>query len=200
MEVPRTVSVQCSRSVMSNSATPMDCSTSGLPVHHQLPEFTQTHVHRVSDAIQPSPLLLPPASILPSIRVFSNESVLHIRWPKYWSFSFSFRELTTRADFAGFPSWPHWFQDPIQDLAATPRGAPLGCDGFRCPLFLRNPGQVFCGKVPPCGFARCLFSGQGCGYGFGGGRPPRWRAGLTRSHGIRGIHIPSRGRYLRASG
>ena len=56
---------------------PMDCNTSGFPVHHQLPEFTQTHVHLVGD------------SIFPSIRVFSNESVLHIRWPKYWSFSFS---------------------------------------------------------------------------------------------------------------
>ena len=71
---------------------PMDCSTPGLPVHHQLPEFTQTHVHRVGDGIQPSPpchpLLLPP-SIFPSIRVFSNESVLRIRWLKYWSFSFS---------------------------------------------------------------------------------------------------------------
>ena len=71
---------------------PMDGSTLGFPVHHQLPERTQTHVHRVSDAIQPSHpllslLLLP--SILPSIRVFSNESVLHIRWPKYWSFSFN---------------------------------------------------------------------------------------------------------------
>ena len=70
----------------------MDCSTPGLPVHHQLRELTQTHVHRVSDAIQPShpllPLLLPP-SIFPSIRVFSSESVLCIRWPKYWSFSFS---------------------------------------------------------------------------------------------------------------
>ena len=68
----------------------MDHSTPGLPVHHQLPEFTQTHVHRVSDAIQPShhPLLLLP-SIFPSIRVFSNESVLHMRWPKYWSFSLS---------------------------------------------------------------------------------------------------------------
>jgi len=71
---------------------PMDCSLPGLPVHHQLPEFTQTHVHRVSDAIQPSyplsSLLLLP-SIFPSIRVFSNESILHIRWTKYWSFSFS---------------------------------------------------------------------------------------------------------------
>ena len=71
---------------------PMDCSMPGLPVHHQLLEFTQTHVHRVGDAIQPShplsPLLLLP-SIFPSIRVFSNESALHIRWPKYWSFSFN---------------------------------------------------------------------------------------------------------------
>ena len=70
----------------------MDCSTSGFPVRHQLLEPAQTHVHRVDDAIQPShPLSFPflPPSIFPSIRVFSNESVLHIRWPKYWSFSFS---------------------------------------------------------------------------------------------------------------
>ena len=69
---------------------PMHCSTPGLPVHHQLLEFTQTYVHRVSDAIQPShPLLSPsPTFNLSNIRVFSNESVLHIRWPKYWSFSF----------------------------------------------------------------------------------------------------------------
>ena len=71
---------------------PMNCSTPGLPVHHQLPEFTQTHVHQVGDAIQTfhplsSPSLLPP--IHPSIRVFSNESTLRMRWPKYWSFSFS---------------------------------------------------------------------------------------------------------------
>ena len=70
----------------------MNCSTPGLRVHHQLPEFTQTHVHRVSDTIQPSHplsslLLRPP--IPPSIRVFSNESTLHMRWPKYWSFSFN---------------------------------------------------------------------------------------------------------------
>ena len=73
---------------------PMNRSTPGLPVHHQLLEFTQTHVHRVSDAIQPShpllpcPLLLLP-SVFPSIRVFSNDSALCIRWPKYWSFCFS---------------------------------------------------------------------------------------------------------------
>ena len=71
---------------------PVNCSTPGLPVHHQLPEFTQTHVHRVGDAIQHlilgRPLLLLPP-IPPSIRVFSSESTLHMRWPKYWSFSFS---------------------------------------------------------------------------------------------------------------
>ena len=70
----------------------MDCSMPGLPVHHQLPEPAQTHVHLVGDAMQPSHPLSspsPPTFSLASIRVFSNESVLHIRWPKYWSFSFS---------------------------------------------------------------------------------------------------------------
>ena len=70
----------------------MDCSTPGLPVLHHLLELAQTHVPRVDDAIQPSrPLssLSPPGSIFPHIRVFSNESVLCIRWPKYWSFSIS---------------------------------------------------------------------------------------------------------------
>ena len=70
----------------------MDCSTLSFPVHHQLPELAQTHVHRVSDTIQPShppsSLSLPAKEIFPSIRVFSNESDLHIRWLKYWSFSF----------------------------------------------------------------------------------------------------------------
>ena len=70
----------------------MNHSTPGLPVHHQLPESTQTHVHCVGDALQPSHPLLspsPPALNLSSIRVFSNESALHIRWPQYWSFSFN---------------------------------------------------------------------------------------------------------------
>ena len=70
---------------------PMNCSTSGLPVHHHLPEFTQTHVHRVSDAIQSSHPLSSPFSSCPQslpASVFSNESTLRMRWPKYWSFSF----------------------------------------------------------------------------------------------------------------
>ena len=68
----------------------MNHSTPGLPVHHQLPEFTQTHAHRVGDAIQISP---PVSSASPlaanPIRFFSSESTLCIMWPKYWSFSFS---------------------------------------------------------------------------------------------------------------
>ena len=93
---PRHMILKLSSSVQSQSCVTlcdtMNHSTPGLPVHHQLPEFTQTHVHRVSDAIQPShPLLSPstPAPIPPSIRVFSNESTLRIRWPRYWIFSFS---------------------------------------------------------------------------------------------------------------
>ena len=70
----------------------MNHSTPDLPVHHQLPEFTQTHVHRVSDAIQPSHPLLspsPPCHNLSQHQSLSNESILCIRWPKYCSFSFS---------------------------------------------------------------------------------------------------------------
>ena len=69
----------------------MNRSMLGLPVRHQLPEFTQTHVHRVGDAIQPSHYLSSPSRAPnPSQhQVFSNESILHMREPKYWSFSFS---------------------------------------------------------------------------------------------------------------
>ena len=70
----------------------MDYSTPGFPVHHQLPELAQTYVHWVSDAINRlilcCPLILLP-SIFPGVRVFSSELILHIRWPKYWSFSIS---------------------------------------------------------------------------------------------------------------
>ena len=87
--------ISCCCSVAKSCLTlynPMDCSMPGFPVLHYLLEFAQTHVHWVSDAMQPSdPLLSPllPPSIFHSIRVFSNESALHIRWPKYWHFSFN---------------------------------------------------------------------------------------------------------------
>ena len=80
---------QFSHSVASDSLQPHGLQHTRLPVHHQLPELAQTHVHQVSDAIQPSHLLSSPSSIFPNIRVFSNESTVCIRWPKYWSFSFS---------------------------------------------------------------------------------------------------------------
>ena len=70
----------------------MDCSTTGPPAHHQLPEFAQTHAHWVGDAIQPSHPLLSLFLLLlifVSIRVFSNESVFHIRWPKHCNFRFN---------------------------------------------------------------------------------------------------------------
>ena len=71
---------------------PMDYSMPGFPVLHHLSELAQTHVYWVGDAIQPFHLLLsssPPAFSLSQLRVFSNELVFHIKWPKYWSFSFS---------------------------------------------------------------------------------------------------------------
>ena len=85
----------------------MDCRMPGLPVHHQLQEFTQTHVHWVDDAIQPShPMSSPSFPTITQIRVFSNESVLHIRWPKYWSFSFN---ISPSNEYSGLISCRmHW--------------------------------------------------------------------------------------------
>ena len=94
---------------------PMNHSTPGLPV--QLLEFTQTHVHRVGDAIQPSHPLLspsPPAPIPPSIRVFSNESTLRMRWSKYWSFSFS---ISPSVEYGGLISFRiDWFWNCLPQI------------------------------------------------------------------------------------
>ena len=89
---------------------PKNRNTPGLPIHHHLAESTQTHVHQVGDAIQPfhplwSPLLLP--LIFSSIRVFSNESALLIRWPKYWSFSLSISPSNENSGLISFTI--HWF-------------------------------------------------------------------------------------------
>ena len=88
----KSFSVQFSSVAQSSTlCDPMNCSTPGLPVHHQLPKSTQTHVHWVGDAIHHlilCCLLLLLPSIFPSIRVFSKESALRMRWPKYWDFSF----------------------------------------------------------------------------------------------------------------
>ena len=84
----------------------MDCTTPGFPAQHTFPELAQTHVHRVGEAIQPSHPLSSP-SIFPSIRVFSKESILRIRWPKYWSFSFS---ISSSNEYSGliFFGWTGW--------------------------------------------------------------------------------------------
>ena len=91
---------------MSDSCDPMDCSMPGFPVHHQLLELAQTHGHWVSDAIQPfhhQLLSLLLSSIFPSI----SESVLCIRWPKYWSFSFS---ISPSNEYSGLISFRmDWF-------------------------------------------------------------------------------------------
>ena len=84
---------------------PINCSMPGFPVLHHLLEFALTHVHWVGDTIQPfHPLSSPspPALSFPSIRVFSNESALYIRWPKYWSFSFS---ISTSIEYSGLISF-----------------------------------------------------------------------------------------------
>ena len=89
-------------SVQLLSHVPMDCSTPGFPVHHQLPGLAQTWV---CDVIQPShPLLTLPIlpSIFPSIKVFSNEAVLCFRWPRYWSFSFS---ISPSSEYSGLISF-----------------------------------------------------------------------------------------------
>ena len=83
----------------------MDCSTPGFPVHHQFPELAQTHVHQVNEVTQASHPLLsasPPPSTFPSIRVFSNQSVLHMRWPKCWSFRCS---ISSSNEYSGLISF-----------------------------------------------------------------------------------------------
>ena len=116
--------VQFSHSMLSDSLRPLGLQTPGIPVHHQIPELTQTHVHWV---VMPSnhlilcrPLLLPPA-IFPSIKVSSNESVLHIRWPKDWSFSFSMSfQWIFRTDFLWLVESPCCPRDS-QESSPTPQ-------------------------------------------------------------------------------
>ena len=88
----------------------MNCSTPGFPVFHYFLEFAQTHVHWASYDIQPSHPLSPPSlsSVFPSIRVFSNESVLRIRWPKYWSFNFS---ISPSTEYSGLISFRIYWLD-----------------------------------------------------------------------------------------
>ena len=121
---------------------PMDCSMPGFPLHHQLLELTQTQVHPVGDAIQPShPLLTSslPAFIFPSIRVFSSESVLHVRWPKYWSFQLQHQSFQWifRTDFLedGLVGSPCSSRDS-QESSPTPQFKSISSSGLS---FLYSP-------------------------------------------------------------
>ena len=102
---------------------PMDCNMPRFPVLHYLVEFTQIHVHLVGDAIQPSHPLMPhspPVLSFPSIRIFSNELALHIKWPKYWSFSFS---ISPSNEYSGLISFrTDWF-----DLLAVQGSSQESC-------------------------------------------------------------------------
>ena len=118
--------------------SPMDCSTPGFPVIHCLPELAQTHIHwRVMPSnhhILCHPLLLLP-SIFPCIKVFSNESALHIWWPKYWSFSFS---ISPASEYSGLISFRvDWFdllafQRTLQSLLQqhSSKASFLRCSAF----------------------------------------------------------------------
>ena len=116
----------------------INCSTAGFPVLHYVLEFSQTHVHRVGDAIQPSlilchPLLLLP-SVFPSIRVFSSELALCIRWPKFWSFNFSITPSNEYSELISFRI--DWFdllavQDTLKSLLQyNLKASVLQCSAF----------------------------------------------------------------------
>ena len=116
----------------------MDCSIPGLPVPHHLTEFAQGHVHCISDAIQPllsSYLilwhLLLLLSIFLSIRDFSNESAIHIRWPKYWSFNFIITLFKESVQFScsvvSNSLWPH---EPQHSRPPCPKSISLKIDWF----------------------------------------------------------------------
>ena len=115
---------------------PMNLSTPGLPVQHQLPEFAQTRVHWVSYAIQPShPLSSPslPAFNLSQHQVFSNESALRIRWPKYWSFSFSISHSNESSGLISFRiDWLDlWSPRDSQESSPTPQFKSISSSALR---------------------------------------------------------------------
>ena len=99
---------------------PLNLSTPGLPVHHQLLEFTQTQVHRVGDAIQPSHPLSSPSPPAPNPsqhQSLSNESTLCMRWPKYWSFSFSI--IPSKEHPALISLWTSWISLQAKGLSGV---------------------------------------------------------------------------------
>ena len=118
----------------------MDCSTPGFPVLHYLPEFSQTHVHWVNDAIQPSHPLFPlslPALNLSQHQDFSSESALHIRWPKYWSFSFSISPSNEYSRLISFRI--DWFDLAVQNSWESSPAPQFESISSSVPSFLYGP-------------------------------------------------------------
>ena len=143
---------------------PMDCNTPGFPVHHQLLELAQTHVHWVRFAINHvifcRPLLLLP-QIFPSIRVFSNESVLHIRWPKYWSFSFSICPsneysgvISLRIDWLDLPAVQGTLKSLLQHHSS--KASILQCSAF----FIVQPSHPYMTTGKTIALTRRTFVGK----------------------------------------
>ena len=125
---------------------PMDCGTPGFPVLHYLPEFAQTHVDWIDDVIQPSHPLSPPSPshIVPSIRIFSNELALCIRWPTYWSFNLN---ITPSNEYSGLTSfridWLHFLavQGTIKSLIQhhNSKASIIWCSAF----FMIQPSHLY---------------------------------------------------------
>ena len=143
----------------------MDCSTPGFPVHYQLPELALTHVHPVGDAINHLILccfllLLP--SVFSSIRVFSSESALRIRWPKYWSFSFYWYKISQ-------PGWHRqqkqiFSQSGARSLSANLVSSEASLHGLQMAAFLSCPHKVFplCVCMPLLSLFMSSFFKEGC--------------------------------------
>ena len=133
-------SVSCSCSATKSCQTPcnpLDYSTPGFLIFHYLPEIAQTHVDWVSDAIQPSHPVTP-FSFCPSIKVFSNKSALHVRWPKYWSFSFSISPSNEHSGLTSFSS--DWFDLLVQrTLESLLQHYNSKASVFQCSAFFMVP-------------------------------------------------------------
>ena len=149
-----THSVQFSCSVMSDSLWPHESQHTMPSCPSPTPEFTVTHAHRVNDAIQPSHPLSspsPPAPIPPSIRIFSNETPLLMRWPKYWSFSFS---ISPSKEHPGLISFRiNWLSDSLEKCKSKPQWGIISCQSEWLPsksLQTINAGEGVEEREPSC--------------------------------------------------
>ena len=137
---------------------PMNHSTPGLPVHHQLPESIQIHVHQVGDAIQPSHPLSSPFP--PDLNLSQNESALHIRWPKYWSFSFNISPSNEHPGLISFRM--DWFdllevQGTLKSLQHhSSKASILRCSGF----FIVQPSHPYMTTGKTIALTRQTFAGK----------------------------------------